>query len=250
MAGYKYESLFSNVLASSVMPVLKNESLLLAEKMKKEVIRRIRSQVGLRPALNRRYLNRKIRYGYSSDTLIMTEQYVNSITVIPTVYGAMVGVKNINHWTPVLTGKARNRRGSPYAKVRERGYRSVPMIKIAEWMEYGTTMTKKGKGGPAAGQPWHIPPRPHWRPAQQKFIRDLAQLKGRLTKAMSDAMNRALEVELANNPDLLQTPEHPRFANEPQTRDRYDIRPNRASRLLNKYKLNEYQKIGVPPPEG
>jgi hypothetical protein len=160
----------------------------------------------------------------------------------------MVGVKNINHWTPVLTGKAAKKRTRKTAKVREGGYRSVSMVDLATWLEYGTTMAKKWKGGPGSGQPWHIPPRPHWRPAQQQFVRDLAQIKGRLTKAMSDAMNRALEVELANNPDRLLQPY--RFVNEPLSRDKKDIRINRASQLLHKYHLNEYKKISVPPPEG
>lgn len=250
---FKYGAIFSNVLATSVMPVLRIESIKLAEKMRKEVIRRIRQQVGLQPPLSPRYAKRKWRYGYGADTLIMTEQYVNSIVVIPTEYGATVGVKNITHWTPILNEKGHKQRASRYGKVRERGYASykgekgVPMIKLAEWLEYGTTRAKQGRGGPAAGQPWHIPPRPHWRPAQQKFIRDLTEIRGRLTKAMSDALNRALEAELG--PESGRSPAPDRFVNEPETRNLFNLPKNRASKLMNKYKHNEYVKAGVPDPD-
>lgn len=242
-----YEAIFSNVLATSVMPVIKGESIRIAEKIKKEVIRRIENQIGLGPELSQRYLKRKIKYGYGSETLIMTRQYINSIVITRTEYGATVGVKNTTHWTPTLTGRVTRARTK--AKTIERsGGKAVPMIKIAEWMEYGTTMRKRGRGGPAVGQPWHIPPRPHWRPAQQKFIRELGQMRDRITKAMSEALHRALEIELNNNPDSdgITPSGRVRFETEPQSRGRFKVRLNRASRLMNRQKKYEYQKAGLP----
>jgi hypothetical protein len=172
----------------------------------------------------------------------MTEAYVKSIIVEVTEWGAHVGVKDIMHETPNMT-----KRGGILKR--------VPMVKIAEWMEYGTTRSQHGESGPAGGQPWHIPPRPHWRPAQQKFIRELGQLREKLTHSMYTAMKSALEREL-NKPyselsdnapgiiDLAGT-----FKNEPATRGRFKIKPNKASRIYNKYRRNAYVEAGMTPPE-
>ena len=250
----KYEAIFSNVLATSVLPILKQESVRTAEKIRQEVIRRIENSIGNNywPKLSTRYLKRKIKYGYASETdprmLMMTRQYIKSIVVTQTEYGATVGVKDILHWTPILTNKGAKKRTRKTEKARSGGYTSVPMIKIAEWLEYGTTMSKIGRGGPASGQPWHIPPRPHWRPAQQKFIREFGQTKKRITKAMSEAMQKALERELANASIGLGL-STVRFKNEIQTRDKFKIRLNKASRMMNRMKKYEYQKAGLPPPE-
>lgn len=248
----KYEAIFSNVLATSVMPVIKQESVRIAEKIRKEVIRRIEQAANINqwPELSPRYLKRKIKYGYASKVdprmLMMTRQYIKSIVVTKTKYGATVGVKDIMHWTPTLTGKVTRPRTNPKTIARSGG-KAVPMVLIAEWLEYGTTMSKVGRGGPKAGQPWHIPPRPHWRPAQQKFIRELGQTRERITKAMSEAMQKALERELANASVGLGS-STVRFENEIQTRKQFDMRLNKASRMMNRLKRYEYQKANLPVP--
>ena len=151
----------------------------IAENIRKDVIRRIRRQVGFQNTpLTVKYLRRKISYGLDYRTLIATEQYIRSIIVEETEYGARVGVLNIDH------------EGEPLSRTR------VPMHKLAEWLEYGTTRPKIGRGGPAAGQPWYMPPRPHWRPAQAKFARELGQIRKKLTESMERALVGALLEEL------------------------------------------------------
>lgn len=223
----KYGALFFNAVHNSVLPTLKQETMSIANDIRKDVIRRIRRQVGFQGApLSVKYLRRKIRYGLDFRTLISTEQYVNSIIVEETEYGARVGVKNIDHFGGPLSKRA-----------------PVPMHKIAEWLEYGTTRPKIGKGGPASGQPWFMPPRPHWRPAQAKFARELSLTRKRLTESMENALMDALVGELEDN---LPTQDN-RFQHSADSkykgRNKVYTEANTASGIMNKYK--SYVSEGV-----
>lgn len=171
----KYNALFFNAIHTSVLPVLKRETMEIAYNIRKDVIRRIRRQTSIKPELTTAYIKRKIRYGLDWRKLIATEQYIKSIIVEETEYGARVGVKNIDHEGGPLSNRP-----------------NVPMHKIAEWLEYGTVRRKIGRGGPAEGQPWFMPPRPHWRPAQAKFERELSLTRKRLTQSMENALLEAL----------------------------------------------------------
>lgn len=217
----KYGSLFFNAIHTSVLPVLKQETMEIAEKIRKDVKRRIRRQVGLQGApLTVKYLRRKIAYGLDFRTLIATERYIDSIIVEETEYGARVGVKNIDH------------DGSPLS------HSVVPMHKLAEWLEYGTTRPKIGRGGPAVGQPWYMPPRPHWRPAQAKFARELGQTRKKLTAAMENALMGALLGELGEETPLVPVSRE-RFEHKYLStyKGRKDMSPeNESSGMMNKYK--------------
>lgn len=218
----KYGALFFNAVHTSVLPALRQETMEIAEKIRKDVIRRIRRQVGLQGApLSVKYLRRKISYGLDFRTLIATEQYVRSIIVEETEYGARVGVQNIDH------------EGEPLSKTR------VPMYKLAEWLEYGTTRPKIGRGGPAAGEPWYMPPRPHWRPAQAKFARELGQTRKKLTESMERALVGALLGELDEEEFTSSIPNARRFVHKNLStfKGRKDMAPeNAASSYMNKYK--------------
>lgn len=215
----KYGALFFNAVHTSVLPVLKQETLVIANDIKKDVVRRIRRQVGVKdPPLSLKYAKRKIRYGLDFRTLIATEQYVRSIIVEETEYGARVGVKNIDHYGEPLSGR------SP-----------VPMHKLAEWLEYGTTRPKVGRGGPASGQQWYMPPRPHWRPAQAKFARELSLTRKKLTESMHNALMGALMGEVGEDP----TPAPTRFHHSEESTFKGFSKvedANIESKTMNKYK--------------
>ncbi|MDX9913237.1 MAG: hypothetical protein RBS77_01505 [Candidatus Moranbacteria bacterium] len=216
----KYGALFFNAVHNSVLPTLKRETAEIAHNIRKDVIRRIRRQVGLQGApLSVNYLRRKIRFGLDWRTLIATEQYVRSIIVEQTEYGARIGVKSIDH----VVG--------PFSK-----RVPVPMHKIAEWLEYGTVRPKIGRGGPASGQPWYMPPRPHWRPAQARFARELSLTKKKLTRSMEAALLGALLGEIDEHP----VEAEPRFMNpltfDYKGADKIVAPTNAASRMMTKYK--------------
>lgn len=217
----KYGSLFFNAIHTSVLPVLKQETMAIAEKIRKDVIRRIRRQIGLQGApLSKKYIRRKIAYGLDFRTLIATEQYIRSIIVEETEYGARVGVKNIDH------------EGEPLSKSR------VPMHQLAEWLEYGTTRPKIGRGGPAVGERWYMPPRPHWRPAQAKFARELGQTRKKLTSAMENALMGALLGELGEETPLVPV-KRARFEHKDQStfqRKKDMSEENESSGLMSRYK--------------
>jgi len=216
----KYGALFFNAVHTSVLPALRQETLEIAENIRKDVIRRIRRQVGFQNVpLTVKYLRRKISYGLDYRTLIATEQYIRSIIVEETEYGARVGVQNIDH------------EGEPLSKSR------VPMHKLAEFLEYGTTRPKIGRGGPAAGEQWYMPPRPHWRPAQAKFARELGQTRKKLTESMERALVGALLGELDD--EDMTAPEKNRFIHKKLStfKGRKDMSPeNVQSTTMNKYK--------------
>lgn len=217
----KYGALFFNAIHTSVLPVLKQQTMEIAEKIRKDVKRRIRRQIGLQGApLSVKYLRRKIAFGLDFRTLIATEQYIDSIIVEETEYGARVGVRNIDHY------------GAPLSRS------VVPMHQLAEWLEYGTTRPKIGRGGPAAGQPWYMPPRPHWRPAQAKYARELGQTRKKLTAAMENALMGALLGELGEDTPLVPVPQA-RFEHKTLSSFQYkkDMSPeNVSSGFMNKYK--------------
>jgi hypothetical protein len=221
----KYAALFFNAVHTSVLPVLKRETLAIAQDIRKDVIRRIRRQVGLKdPVLSTQYLKRKIRLGLDWRSLIATSRYIDNIVVEETEYGARVGVRNIMHDGSPLTTK------------------QVPMHQLAEWLEYGTTRAKIGRAGPAQGQPWYMPPRPHWRPAQAKFERELSLTRKKLTQAMENALLEAVlgEIDFDSDDSSGPAPVDPgRFQHEKESRFKGHSKVaavNSTSRYMNKYK--------------
>ena len=192
-----YGAILFNVFKKSAIPAFKAESEAMAADMVKDIKRRLRRQLFNHQELSPKYHKRKIRFGYDPRILIASRQYYNAITVIKTEYGAKVGVKEINHYPNMMADnwesqqkKARKRKGGSPG--------TVPMLLLAKWLEFGTTRAKMGRGGPSAGQPWYMPPRPHWRPVMSKFAREHDIIKRKFTKRMQEAMAGALETELAN----------------------------------------------------
>jgi hypothetical protein len=200
-----YGAILFNVFKKSAIPVFRVESELLAERMVKDLKRRLRKQLFNFTPLNPKYKDRKIKYGYDPRILFASGQYYRSITVVKTEYGAKIGVKDIDHypnpmkedWKRQQTNMRRRNRRS-IAKGQGSLPQTIPMVELAKMLEYGTTRAKIGRGGPRMNQPWYMPPRPHWRPVIAKFRREQNIIKKNFTNAMTAAVKNALQTEMLN----------------------------------------------------
>lgn len=196
-----YGAILFNVFKHAALPAFKKESEDLAAKIVADLKLRLRKQLFNHVPLSAKYKKRKIKFGYDARILIASEQYYNSICVIKTEYGAKVGVKDVLHyrnpmkkgWKPRLAKlQKREKEGKNTGSTPG----TIPMVELARMLEFGTTRSKVGKGGPRAGQAWYMPPRPHWRPVMSKFAREHNLIKRKFTEKMVEATEKALETEL------------------------------------------------------
>ena len=192
-----YDAILMNVFKKSAIPVFRAESEALAEKMVKDIKKRLSKQLFNHAPLSPKYRERKIKFGYDPRILIASKQYYNSITVIKTEYGAKVGVKEIQHYPNLMQHDWQTRtRNAKRRKSRQPS--TIPMLELAKYLEFGTTRPSVGRGGPKNGEPWYMPPRPHWRPVMSRFVREHKIIKANFTKAMVNAIQKAIATELAN----------------------------------------------------
>lgn len=110
----------------------------------------ILNQFGEWPPLTPKYLAWKKRHGYDERILIMTKQYVDSMSVIRMMNEPDPGTKKKKGRYMVGVG------------VKEGFHRraKVALGQLMRWLEYGTSGAGK-KGG--------MPPRPHWRIVWERF---------------------------------------------------------------------------------
>ena len=199
-----FSALFMNVIKKSAIPVFKQESEMLANKMVKDIKFRLRKQLFRHTPLNVKYKMKKQKFGYDTRILFASGQYYRSICVIPTEYGARIGLKDIEHYPNPMRADWKRQQDNfrrrrkyiprPGSKVkRNLSARQINMIALAKILEYGGTRPKIGEGGPGHGA-WHMPPRPHWRPVIAKFKREQNIIK----KNFTDKMKAAIKVALAN----------------------------------------------------
>jgi len=153
------------------------------------------------------YLAWKAKHGNSTNPLMFTGEYVDSISAIP-VYDStgnglptayVVGFRNEEH-TPImrkktlraaysqmtkedLTTTIKRLKAKKLEKVIEKMYvkqkKPVKMIDLARWLEFGVPSR-------------NIPARPHWRPVLQQIKKESNRLKKNWTADMKTATRSAL----------------------------------------------------------
>lgn len=125
------------------------------------IVKWIQRQPSSWPALNEKYLDQKVRQGYSGLMLRRTGSLINAITSYASDNEVFVGVKR-GKKHPGGKGRGRDSKGRFTKK--ESGGGGEDIANIAAIMEYGS-------------QKRNIPPRPYLLPAYKQIRREIVETK-------------------------------------------------------------------------
>ena len=163
-----FGTIILDVAKNEAIPCYRSDSRRYAEMIRDDIKNRINLQLFPKSWRYKDpdYYGRKLAHGLDGGFLIASGQYVESIIVKETEFGAIVTVKDMMHRNPFNAGKE-----------------DIHMFALAKILEYGY-YTKTGIKVRAF---------PHWRPAILKFKQmDMLQRKFQ-NKETRDRINQAIE---------------------------------------------------------
>lgn len=128
------------------------------------------------PPLNPEYLERKRKLKFDTRMLRATGEYINSI------------VPRLSHDGESYVVAPGDRPHTPNALSKS----EINLIYLGEILEYGATIREDSEGNPIV----KIPPRPHWRPVWDEFMRtfptSVAEFQGAVWKDLEPILTREL----------------------------------------------------------